>query len=216
VKLLVLDTSGAVAVVGVVDGDTVLAEDICTEMRTHAEWIADATVAVLARAKLTVGDVDAIVVGRGPGSFIGVRSGIAFAKGLSLASGKPLHGVSTLRAAGIAAKCIVSDVASASVVVDAKRGEVFIAELSGRVIARACRADDVGSWGIPPSVAVCVALGAVDTARVAHTVVRVAHVTALSLAQAHATATARNSELDTLVPEYVRDADAKLPPAVTP
>ncbi|WP_303132943.1 tRNA (adenosine(37)-N6)-threonylcarbamoyltransferase complex transferase subunit TsaD [Olsenella phocaeensis] len=53
---------------------------------------------VLARAGLSMGDVTSVLVGRGPGSFTGVRIGIATAKGLACGCGIPLHGASTLDA----------------------------------------------------------------------------------------------------------------------
>lgn len=53
---------------------------------------------LLARAGHTMADVEAVLVGRGPGSFTGVRIGIATAKGLACGLGCPLHGTSTLDA----------------------------------------------------------------------------------------------------------------------
>lgn len=53
---------------------------------------------MLARAGLAPRDVDLVVVGRGPGSFTGVRIGIATAKGVACGLGCPVHGVSTLEA----------------------------------------------------------------------------------------------------------------------
>ena len=52
----------------------------------------------LVSAGLGMGDVDAVLVGRGPGSFTGVRIGIATAKGLACGTGSPLYGASTLDA----------------------------------------------------------------------------------------------------------------------
>ncbi len=50
----------------------------------------------LARAQLVASDIDEVVVGLGPGSFTGVRIGVAMAKGLSHSLGVPLYGVGTL------------------------------------------------------------------------------------------------------------------------
>ncbi len=79
---------------------------------------------VLSMAGLSMSDVDAVLVGRGPGSFTGVRIGIATAKGLSCGLGKPLLGCSTLDAtawtawmSGIRGKLAVA--------MDAMRGEVY-------------------------------------------------------------------------------------------
>jgi len=79
---------------------------------------------LLAQAGKTMADVDAVLVGRGPGSFTGVRIGIATAKGLAYGLGCPLHGASTLDAvawrawlAGTRGLVAVAD--------DAMRGEVY-------------------------------------------------------------------------------------------
>ena len=79
---------------------------------------------VLSMAGLSMPDVDAVLVGRGPGSFTGVRIGIATAKGLSCGLGKPLLGCSTLDAtawtawmSGIRGKLAVA--------MDAMRSEVY-------------------------------------------------------------------------------------------
>jgi len=77
---------------------------------------------LLAAADVVPGDLDAIVVGRGPGSFTGVRIGVSSAKGLAHALGVPLHGVSTLDA--IARRFAHLDVLL-GVVGDAMRGEVY-------------------------------------------------------------------------------------------
>ena len=78
----------------------------------------------LASAGMSMDDVDAVLVGRGPGSFTGVRIGIATAKGIACGLGCKLHGTSTLDAvawrawlAGVRGKLAVAD--------DAMRGEVY-------------------------------------------------------------------------------------------
>ena len=67
--------------------------------RRHAnEELVTTCAEVLERAGLARGDVDAVLAGRGPGSFTGVRIGIATAKGLACGLERPLYGVSTLDA----------------------------------------------------------------------------------------------------------------------
>ena len=67
--------------------------------RRHAnEELVNTCASVLERAGLTRGDVDCVLVGRGPGSFTGVRIGIATAKGLACGLERPLFGASTLDA----------------------------------------------------------------------------------------------------------------------
>ena len=78
----------------------------------------------LGRAGLTMADVDEVLVGRGPGSFTGVRIGIATGKGLACGLGVPLYGSSTLDAA--AWHAWASGVRGMlGVVGDAMRGEVY-------------------------------------------------------------------------------------------
>ena len=81
------------------DGSAALLASRDQLCRRHAnESLVLTTQAALEDAGLRTEDVDAVLVGRGPGSFTGVRIGIATAKGLSCGLGKPLYGVSTLDA----------------------------------------------------------------------------------------------------------------------
>jgi len=73
---------------------------------------------VLARADRTPGDLSRIVVGCGPGSFTGLRIGIATARGLALGLGLPCSGASTLAA-------LAAGAPGALPLIDARRGELF-------------------------------------------------------------------------------------------
>ena len=78
----------------------------------------------LAAAGLAMSDVDAVLVGRGPGSFTGVRIGIATAKGLACGAGLPLFGVSALDAMAWSAHAAGAR-GTLAVMGDAMRGEVY-------------------------------------------------------------------------------------------
>ena len=83
--------------------------------------------ALLGRADLEVADLDLVAVGTGPGSFTGLRIGVATARALAQASGARLAGVSTLR---VLAELREEPPEYGTVVVpviDARRGEVFVA-----------------------------------------------------------------------------------------
>ena len=114
---LVLDSATARAVCGVVRGGQELA--FASAEGGHAAQRALVLVdEVLARASCEVRDVAQIVVGCGPGSFTGLRIGIASARGLALALGVPCDGVSTLAALAAGAPGAVA-------LIDARRGELF-------------------------------------------------------------------------------------------
>ena len=84
----------------------------------HARDLMPRVAEVLERSGLAYGALDAIAVGVGPGSFTGVRIGLATARGLALSLGLPGAGVSTLAALAAGAPGAVP-------VIDAKRREVF-------------------------------------------------------------------------------------------
>lgn len=89
-----LDALGA----ALVDGESVRASMSEMMTRGQAERIAPAVRDVIAEAGLRPADIDRIVVTVGPGSFTGVRVGLAFARGFALALAKPCVGISTLEA----------------------------------------------------------------------------------------------------------------------
>jgi tRNA threonylcarbamoyladenosine biosynthesis protein TsaB len=90
----------------------------------HAAALLPAAEAVLQRAGWDWGDLDRLAVGVGPGSFTGLRIGLAAARGAALARGLELAGVSSLRALAAAAEAEAELVLA---VLDARRGEVFAA-----------------------------------------------------------------------------------------
>ena len=97
---------------------------------THGERLPGAIHALLARHRLTTADVDRYVVALGPGSFTGLRVGIATVQGLALAHGRPVVGIPVLDIlVEIAAQRAGNGSAPELIVpwVDAKRGEVFSA-----------------------------------------------------------------------------------------
>jgi tRNA threonylcarbamoyladenosine biosynthesis protein TsaB len=113
VLTLAFDTATAVATSALVDGEEVLGE-----RASRAQTLLEDVDALLRRAGAHPTDLDRLAVGLGPGSFTGVRIGLAVARGLALSLGVPGAGVSTLAA-------LAAGAPGALPVVDAKRREVF-------------------------------------------------------------------------------------------
>jgi len=113
VLTLAFDTATAVATSALVDDDEVLGERV-----SRAQTLLEDVDALLRQAGAHPADLDRLAVGIGPGSFTGVRIGLAVARGLALSLDVPGSGVSTLAALRAGAPEAVP-------VVDAKRREVF-------------------------------------------------------------------------------------------
>ena len=104
---------------------TVLAEDEYRESRSHTATLPALVDQVLARAALSIDDVEALAVSIGPGSFTGLRIGLALAKGIALAGGLPVVGVPTLEALAWVAEASPGQTICAAL--DARKREVYAA-----------------------------------------------------------------------------------------
>src|SRR5260370_37445467 len=105
----------------------VLAERVTVDARAHAERLTPNVLAALGDAGLTMADLDAVVVGCGPGPFTGLRAGMATAAAYGHALGIPVHGVCSLDAIG------VRTTGDTLLVTDARRREVYCARYRGGV-----------------------------------------------------------------------------------
>ncbi len=97
-QLLVIDTSGPVCGVAVLEGDRVLCEYTSQNRNTHSVSLMPMIDAALESAGRTLADMDALCGVAGPGSFTGVRIGAATLKGLAHGSGKKCIAVNALEA----------------------------------------------------------------------------------------------------------------------
>jgi tRNA threonylcarbamoyladenosine biosynthesis protein TsaB len=134
--ILALDTSaagGSAAVVRVDGDDTIVSERAGDEARSHGERLPAELMAVLRDAGAAIEDVDRLAVAVGPGSFTGLRVGIATIQGLALARALPVVPVSTFEALAWQARDATDAIAAW---VDAHRGEVFATLLAadGRTV----------------------------------------------------------------------------------
>ena len=97
-KILGIDTATMISGIGVVEEDQVLADFRYNVKLTHSEVLLSHIDQLLKGLCLGVRELDGFAISIGPGSFTGLRIGLATVKGLSFASGKPVMGVPTLDA----------------------------------------------------------------------------------------------------------------------
>jgi tRNA threonylcarbamoyladenosine biosynthesis protein TsaB len=124
-----IDTAGTAVVLAVVARGRVLAE-MSRASASHCAQLPAAVEELLGRAGVGFGDLEGVAVGLGPGSFTGLRVGLSYAKGISLALHCATVGVSTFDAMALAAWECADSVAEGAIicpVVDARKGEVYAA-----------------------------------------------------------------------------------------
>jgi tRNA threonylcarbamoyladenosine biosynthesis protein TsaB len=124
-KILNIDTAVVTASVCLADGEELLALQTNPDQRAGASWLHTAIRDVLREAGLRLEAIDAVAVSAGPGSYTGLRVGMAAAKGLCFATGKPLITVGTLNMMAQAA--MGASTALLCPMIDARRMEVFTA-----------------------------------------------------------------------------------------
>jgi tRNA threonylcarbamoyladenosine biosynthesis protein TsaB len=227
VLVLALETSSAVtsvAVVRAVDdawSAEVLAESAVRLGAAAGEGVVEVIDRVLRAASVAFADVELLAVGVGPGSFTGTRVGVATAKGLAIATGKPLRGVSAFEALAADAGARVGE--RVLVAIDARKSEIYAAVVT-------CGADDVAATSEPrhlapariseafsiddvaravgDGVALAPALASLRASRVGPLVPRAAAIAAIAGARQRR---APLDEVDVLEPLYVRPPDITMP-----
>ena len=125
--VLALDTALGACAAAVMRDGAILAVRSEPMTRGHQERLAPLVQELMAEAGLAFSAIDRVGVTVGPGSFTGLRVGLAFAKGLGLALDRPCIGVGTLEA--LAASDLGPGLTAA--VIDAKRGQVYLQVFDG-------------------------------------------------------------------------------------
>jgi tRNA threonylcarbamoyladenosine biosynthesis protein TsaB len=126
--LLSIESATRVMSVAVLDGETLLAEITTFDERVHSERLLPAVDQLLRIVDLSLDEIGAFAVSIGPGSFTGLRIGLATVKGLAFGSDRLVAAVPTLAALTVAASGAVGPVAA---LLDARRDEVYAACLEG-------------------------------------------------------------------------------------
>lgn len=129
-KILALDSASAALSVAVLSDGVPRARRFETLLRGHAERLVPMIDAVMGDSGLDFTDLDALAVTVGPGTFTGVRIGLASARGLALATGLPLIGVTTLEVVAAAVPAEMRGERDLLVVLDARKGEVYVQRFS--------------------------------------------------------------------------------------
>ena len=122
--VLAADTSTAINTVAICSGEVVLAESIVDAGRRHSERLLETIQWLLAEATLSLSDIEILAISTGPGSFTGLRVGVATFKGLAAGLRLPLVGVPTLDAMS---RLLPIPDATVCPVLDARMKEVFAA-----------------------------------------------------------------------------------------
>lgn len=96
--VLSIDSSSKVATVAILKDDVLLGEYILNDKREHSVILMPLIENLLKECNLSIDDIDGYVVSKGPGSFTGLRIGMATIKGMSFGNNKPYISISSLDA----------------------------------------------------------------------------------------------------------------------
>jgi tRNA threonylcarbamoyladenosine biosynthesis protein TsaB len=151
--VLALDTSGAACSVALRDrAGRLLGHRIQALARGHAELLMPMLRDVMAEAEVDFAALALIAVTIGPGSFTGIRVGLAAARGLALASGLPILGITAFEALAQAVPPAEREGRTLLVAIDSKRGDLFVqgfADADTPLSAPAAMAPEALAAGVP-------------------------------------------------------------------
>jgi len=126
-RVLAIDTALAACSAAVLDTEhgSIVAAESLPMTRGHAEALMPLVARVMHQAGIAFSDLDRVAVTTGPGSFTGLRVGIAAARGIALAADKPAVGLSTLTAYA-APHMAEDDSVPVVAAIDARHGHVYL------------------------------------------------------------------------------------------
>ena len=148
VRVLGIETSSRRGTVALVEGGRLVVARATETPGGHAPHLLPMLESALAEAAWSRNSIDRIAAGLGPGSFTGIRVGVALAQGVALGLGRPIVGVCSLQAMARVVPASVPGTRCA--LVDARRDEVFCAEYDAsgaeRKEPRAVARREVAAW----------------------------------------------------------------------
>ncbi len=213
VTLLAIETATSEVGVALGAGDVVLASATARPGRRHVETLHPLIAEVTTRAGVALGDLAAVAVDVGPGLFTGLRVGVAAAKALAFALGRPLVALSSTDVLLHAARHAPGAVA----VVDLRRGELAWADAPGRLPERGGVEDLVAALSRRAGAALLVGDGALRYAQALSAVAEIGGeefaappVGALARLAGERFATGETVDPFALEPVYLRDADVRI------
>ncbi len=226
-RILSIDTSTPAGSVAISDGDRLLAQEQQGVAGTHADRLLASVDHLLHICGLEQEDIEAVAVAIGPGSFTGLRIGLATAKGFCLARGLPVAGVSSLASLALNGREFSGTVVS---LIDARRGEIYAAAWSAsargkmRPVMKECVAAPaavaamlkklkgelllVGDGAIEYGAALLKSIG--KRARMAYGTQLLPQAANLAELARPRLENGRCDDLASLVPNYVRRSDAEI------
>ncbi len=123
-NILAIDTSGLYLSIAIAKNDKLIAEFNSKSVQSHSDMLAIAVQKLLKKTRINPKDIDLYAISIGPGSFTGLRIGVAFIKGMNLFFNKPVVCVPTL---DLLADNVKTQAELICTVVDAKRQNVYTA-----------------------------------------------------------------------------------------
>lgn len=152
-KILGFEASAKSASVALCEDGELIAQSFQRSGLTHSRTLLPMAEDMLKNADMTLNDVGLIAVSHGPGSFTGVRIGVATVKGLAWGTGKPVCGVSTLLAMAWNGVC-APEGSVICCAMDARRGQLYNAlfEMRGGEPVRLCEDRAVSAAQVAESV----------------------------------------------------------------